>query len=278
MEFELSSENIQVGVFHSEMLFNNIEFTPPRLVRQYEIELYIEDGGSAIIGSTEYPIKKGMLLCAKPGQMRNSRLQFKCRYIHFATDNPIITERLHTASDIIESGEYNTYVQLFDDIQKTLDAPFEGQQFYLQSKFMELLYYITVDSLRQSRQKILNLSVSRDLIYRAIDFIQGNYQISITLKSIAGSVNLSPIYFHKVFSAYMGKTPNQYLLEFRINEAKKLLLKSDLSMGHIAAKCGFSSQSYFNYQFKKLTNKTPRQYRNHELLYLEKFYRLHDHL
>jgi AraC-like DNA-binding protein len=55
-------------------------------------------------------------------------------------------------------------------------------------------------------------------------------------------------------------TPAKRLLQFRINAAKRLLLTGEISLGDVAARCGFSSQSYFSYAFKKSKKMTPREY------------------
>ena len=66
---------------------------------------------------------------------------------------------------------------------------------------------------------------------------------------------------HKLFTEYYGITPSDYILKIRISAAKQLLITKDDSIARIAADCGFSSQSYFNYSFKKQTGLSPLKYR-----------------
>ena len=91
--------------------------------------------------------------------------------------------------------------------------------------------------------------------------LPNNYCCKNTLEDVAKSVNLSPIYFHKLFSQTTGQTPYEYLLENHLHIAKDLLLCSNKSFTEIAFECGFTSQSYFNYVFKKQVGVTPKQYK-----------------
>ena len=77
---------------------------------------------------------------------------------------------------------------------------------------------------------------------------------------IRDRVNYSPIYFHKLFCAATGKTPRRYILEKRIRTAREMLALGDIPLSSVAMECGFSSQSYFDFIFKKETGMTPSAY------------------
>lgn len=76
-----------------------------------------------------------------------------------------------------------------------------------------------------------------------------------------GYTDLIQVTLHKLFTEYYGITPSDYILKIRISAAKQLLITKDDSLARIAADCGFSSQSYFNYSFKKQTGLSPLKYR-----------------
>ena len=100
------------------------------------------------------------------------------------------------------------------------------------------------------------------LIEKAKEFIENNFHRNIDLDLIAKEANLSPTYFHKKFKECYNVTPREFLLKIRLKNAKRLLLTSDLSFFEISENCGFSSQAYFNFQFKKETGLTPSEYRS----------------
>ena len=59
----------------------------------------------------------------------------------------------------------------------------------------------------------------------------------------------------------MRKTPFHYLLEFRVNQAKNLLVSGDEAVVEIALACGFESASYFNRVFRRCVGMTPSEFR-----------------
>ena len=73
-------------------------------------------------------------------------------------------------------------------------------------------------------------------------------------------MSFSPIHFHNTFKRTVGKTLRDYIEEQRIKKATDLLLTTNYSFTQIAYECGFSSQSYFSYVFKRRMNLAPREY------------------
>lgn len=81
------------------------------------------------------------------------------------------------------------------------------------------------------------------------------------LADIAKRVGLSAQHLHERFSAEVGVTPRQYLLDVRMQRAKELLAQSDLPITHIAGEMGFSSSQHFAAVFKRAAGVTPLEYR-----------------
>ena len=78
---------------------------------------------------------------------------------------------------------------------------------------------------------------------------------------LAEKVHLSKHYMIKRFKSVTGETPYNYLLNYRISQAKIMLRISDYSISEIAEKIGFASLNNFIIQFKRKENITPRAYR-----------------
>ncbi len=85
----------------------------------------------------------------------------------------------------------------------------------------------------------------------AIRFIKAHLTEELSLQIVAQGVSLSPIYFHNLFKKTVGMTLHSYIEQQRIKKAIDLLLTTDHSLTRIAYECGFSSQSYFSYAFKR---------------------------
>ena len=88
------------GAFDSRIKFPRVIKTEPRTVEAFEVELYLEDQpGISYIDDKVIPLKKGTLMCAKPGQIRCSQLHFKCLYFHLQTQDDQLQQILKSLPD-----------------------------------------------------------------------------------------------------------------------------------------------------------------------------------
>ena len=78
------------------------------------------------------------------------------------------------------------------------------------------------------------------------------------LASVAG---LSEFHFSRMFKAASGETPHGFVMRRRVERARQLLADTAQPMIDIALACGFSTQSHFAANFRKLSGVTPRRYR-----------------
>ncbi|WP_026732489.1 AraC family transcriptional regulator [Fischerella sp. PCC 9605] len=97
---------------------------------------------------------------------------------------------------------------------------------------------------------------------QVLDYISVHLEQDIKLTDLAEIADISQCYFALLFKQSMGVTPWQYVMQQRIERAKDLLKQRDRSIANIAFLCGFSSQSHFTQQFRKLTGVTPKKYRD----------------
>jgi AraC-like DNA-binding protein len=88
------------------------------------------------------------------------------------------------------------------------------------------------------------------------------YGENMTLKSLAGLVNLSPFYLTRLFRADIGISPHKYLNQLRINKARSMLQEGH-SLVDVAYSTGFSDQSHFTRHFKRIVGVTPGHYTRH---------------
>lgn len=94
------------------------------------------------------------------------------------------------------------------------------------------------------------------------EHIDSHLSQTLSLEALAKVASLSAYHFLRSFQKTVGKTPHQYVIERRVELAKKLLDKPDqsLALAQIAVDCGFSDQSHLNAQFRKLVGTTPGRY------------------
>ena len=94
-----------------------------------------------------------------------------------------------------------------------------------------------------------------------IKFIRQHYYNNITIEELAEVAHLSVSALERRFKKYLAKSPSQFINEVRLENARKLLLDTDLPIGEVAFQCGFSSPSYFTKQFQILFGVSPSQLR-----------------
>lgn len=101
-------------------------------------------------------------------------------------------------------------------------------------------------------------------IVQAKLFIDGNYHEAINLDDIADEAYFSKFHFIRLFKSIYGKTPHQYLITVRIENAR-LLLKKGIAVSDVCYAVGFDSITSFSALFKKLTACSPANYQQLEL-------------
>lgn len=96
---------------------------------------------------------------------------------------------------------------------------------------------------------------------RAKDLLAANITGEVSLSDIARQCGLSISYFSRAFKVSTGRSPYKWMMDHKIEIATDLLKNSSLSIGEIAARCGFSDQAHFTRTFKTLKGGTPLSWR-----------------
>lgn len=95
----------------------------------------------------------------------------------------------------------------------------------------------------------------------SIDYIHKHYKEPIYLKMLAEIEHYHPVYYSTWFKKKTGKSPNVYIAELRLKEAKYLLEATDWSLTRISEEIGFENSSSFTRWFVKFEGIPPRKYR-----------------
>lgn len=127
---------------------------------------------------------------------------------------------------------------------------------------MEILrveVHTLIDYARMVQQTKTQVNYS-PAVRACVEYITTHSHQTVTLEELASGTAYAKEYIARLFKREVGVAVSDYVLKTRIAEAI-VFLKKGHSCSEVAHTLGFSSQSYFNRQFKKVTGMTPRAYR-----------------
>ncbi len=273
---------IYAQVFHGDEDFEKGEALEARHVRDYELEYFFDSEGSMYIDGELYPIRKGDIVFRRPGQSTQGIMPYSCYFISFDMTNSLpIYDNWYATCDwerseakfqpyytnsildniptIFHIRNEDKYYDLFDKVYQTYLNPIPGSELPMKSCVLDILYLLYQDSCNPVNT--MQASPYGKTIKKTMDYINENIHRKLSLKQLSDIADLSPNYFHKIFTELMKTTPNDYIITARLNKAKELLLRTNLPAYQIADQCGFNNVSYFSFLFKKSFRLTPIDFR-----------------
>ncbi len=231
----------------SNSLFKDCNISEERTVTQYELVLFLDDGGYSVINGEKYAITKGSIRLHKPDD-----IVYSCKFsdiytVHFDLfDNDL----LDNISSFTYNLDYNSSVEIFKKIIEAYADESTLKVIYNLFKILNLLQINTKNTLCTDKN-----------ILSVRNYIDNNYKKKITLSELSKQYYIHPVYLQKKFKSVFGITPNEYIKKLRINEAKKLLLTTNMSIESVSESIGFCNTSYFIKTFCNVVNMTPAKFR-----------------
>lgn len=124
--------------------------------------------------------------------------------------------------------------------------------------------YLFIDALMRSvKENQPTVSKVKDYyIKEALAYIEHNYMNDISVESIAESSGLNRSYFGKIFKESVGKSPQEFLINYRMIKAAELLRRTRYSINEIGCAVGYPNQLHFSRAFKSVYGVSPRNWRN----------------
>lgn len=171
-------------------------------------------------------------------------MQVKLYYISLIND--VLEHYYGCFSDEHEFNDYSNYSNLILKADKMSDITRLG------SIFAEGV----ISSIKNNR-----MTNSRNIIHKAISYIDKNYYEKVSLESLAAYTNLSKQYLCYIFKRETGENVSVYINKVRVEKAKELIKKHDYRVKELFDKVGFSDQQYFCKTFKKVTGMTIAEYK-----------------
>ena len=239
-----------------------------------EIELVLIKKGQmrCSIDGEEFRAHSGDCYFVQPGQVHHEEILSKHLDIftlRFALldsrekSRPFIT-KCHPKQQCLRKFERKTS-QLFEKILQLIWNEKRGTEREIEKAISDIINLIKKHIDEQSPGKTPEKAMSRQhlLVRQAVDFIKQNTNKNVTVSQVADHCCICPCYLAHIFKDRMGIPPVQYILQQRIDQAKRLLADESLYVYEVANQLGYKDSFYFSRQFKKNTGLSPQAYRIH---------------
>ncbi len=285
LEYENYHENIRHGdlgfPYNTYICTIPLDFPNVPLHWHDEMELiYIKKGqGLITVDLEKYPVKGPSLAVILPGQLHaidsveSRRMEYENIIFH---PNMLFTKQ----ADITASGflsplmnreitvpcvftpdnlyyrEVTAPIDACDEIGKTKP---QGYELYIKGQLFQF-FYVLDNHFRNTGSQTGNQK-KLDKMKIVLKYIENHYQDRITIADVSAAIGFSESHFMRYFKEVMGTSFVDYLREFRLTMASRLLRSSDSAILDIAAETGFDNLSYFNRVFKQKYNTTPSRFR-----------------
>ena len=235
--------------------------------------LYVHSGSGSIISrERNYPITAGCLCFVgtnKPYYTLPTVPQNYVRSKIYLTDGQLekvlelfpesmkMKERFSPESMVYaipDLDEQPRIAAIFDEVQKSAGRE-ELRDAVVFSQFIRLL--VALD------QYATDIPFpTSGMVQKAVEYINSHIHEDISMDRICEAIHVSKYYFCRKFKQSTGLTVMNYILKTRIISAKNLMETTNLTIGQISQRCGFSSQSYFCRVFKQECGVTPLKFRD----------------
>ena len=243
-------------------------FGPAR--RNHYLFHYIITGKGTLISTdqngskTSFNLKGGEGFLIYPGQVNTyvADMEDPWEYIWIEFDGIRAKEALELAGFSMSSPVYRSQDpvgrQAMENEMRYLVGHRDVSAFHLVGHTYLFLDYL-LQSVEQTQAPTNKL---QDFYIReALSFIKQNYQNDITVEDIAKQAGLNRSYFGKVFKAALNKSPQQYLINYRMTRAAELLKLTSLPIGDVGKAVGYPNQLHFSRAFKSVYGMSPRDWR-----------------
>lgn len=254
-------------------------------IPDHDIQFAYQGAGTVVIDGVEYHMERGDVLTVYPGESFYETVPhnatFSRYFLHFdffghpdeRRITPVIsgTERwprlVHLENDVTAREICSDIIMLYklresDPLHSKL---YQSQrsgplQHILCGKMHSLLGTILAQHLAMSIDVTQNRLKSRRNIFKVERYIKENYKEDINVEQLAEMADLSLCYFVTIFKTVIGKSPKDFLIDCRIEQAKQLLIETGHNVNEVAALVGYDDASYFSNLFKQREGVSPSEF------------------
>ena len=229
--------------------------------KAYEIYINLSGDVSFMVKNKLYPIKRGSVIIARPGEFHHCIYNNLCHHKHFWI--LIYFKKGNELFEILQKKgkDSDNFIQLSE---KKLHKAEELCNRLIQNKYnalnrtIDMLTLISI--LKENKQnEHMNLLSNYPEVSSAIKYMHDHFSENITITQIATYAHTSVSTLERSFKKVLGQTPNSYLKSLRMTCSIELLNEGK-TVSQACFLSGFNDYSRYINQFKKIYGQTPKQY------------------
>ncbi|MDF2943481.1 MAG: transcriptional regulator, AraC family [Herbinix sp.] len=240
----------------------------PEIRTEFLVHIVLSGKGFYTVGSKTYEVGPNTAFLIYPGVatyyeaskddpwnyiwvgFNGIKAEASLKHAHFSKDNLII------------------HIQNVDPFVNYVNGMLASSQLtYANDLAREGYLYQFVSSLIQDQQNQQNIEEVHDYSYQVyvdhtLEYIEHNYSKNIKVQGIADYIGINRSYLTNCFKSVLNMSPQEYILNHRMNQASILLKNTALPISDIANRVGYDDALNFSKSFKKLYGINPTNYRN----------------
>lgn len=216
--------------------------------RFYWLLHYVVQGNGVFsVGDKQYPVRPGQIFVIRPFEVTfyeaDSQTPWEYIWIGFTAgiDLPECLNREY----VVNASRCGSIFSSMLEAEEMED----GRELYLCGKIYQLLARLTE---KQQGEE--------DYVERAKTYLESNYMREISIVELAEQMNLNRSYFSTLFRRKTGRSPQQYLTDYRMEKACELMVDHGCAPGEAALSTGYPDIFSFSRMFKRKFGVSPREY------------------
>lgn len=229
-----------------------------------ELFYIIGGDGQFQIDDEQFPVRAHQLVIVNPNVI-HTEMSYDARPLEYIV---LGIEGLEISIPETNEGRYcvytfpaaNTVLNCMHSILHEMQNREQKHQIACQA-YMDILVVQLMRNTSTSMTHVTSSSPTNHQCVTVRHYIDNHYKEPLTLDTLAAEVNVNKYYLAHAYKEAFGVSPIKYMLERRIQEGKRLLKETDLSLSQVSIILGFSSASYFSQSFRKAEGISPVEYR-----------------
>ena len=233
-----------------------------------ELFYIIGGDGQFLIDDEKFPVRAHQLVIVNPNIM-HTELSYEARPLEYIV---LGIEGVEISIPGTNEGRYciytfsgsNKVLNCMQSILREMQEREQEHQMVCQA-YMDILVVQLMRNTSTSMTQVADSSPTNRQCAMVRRYIDNHYKEQLTLDLLAVAANVNKYYLAHAYKQVYGISPINHMIARRVQEAKRLLIETDLSLSQISVILGFSSPSYFSQRFRKSEGISPVDYRKSNL-------------